>query len=177
MCFSIAAWQFKKQEHILMCYVPAGFFWGTQYLLLGAYNGALFSYVCMFKDTALAKSSQRYLKYIVGAFIIFNIGLLFAFYESFFDALPFCICLLINLPLLKQDNRFWIARCNIGAQFCWVAFNLQAGAYMGVACSCFIVTSTLIGMYRHEEWDLGRCYKTFLPSLYRSLFPNFRTYP
>ncbi len=174
MCFSIAAWQFKKQEHILLCYVPSGFFWCVQYLLLGAYNGALFSFVAMFKDTALAKSGRAYLKYIVGAFIVFNIGLVSVFYKSAFDVLPLVICLLVNLPLLKKDNRYWMTRCNILAQICWMAFNLHAHAYMGVMCSTLIITSTFLGMARHEKWELGKCYKSFLPSLGRSLF-NFNT--
>lgn len=179
MCFSLAAWQMKKQEHIMLCYAPGGFFWGVQYLLLGTYNGAMFSFVSMIKDLVLSRASASALKYVVGAFILFNVVLLFVFYKSLIDALPLMVCLFCNIPMLFQDNRYWIARCNIGAQLCWIVFNLSAGAYMGVICAVLIISSNLMGMARIEGWSIGKCYRTFLPSIARSLFafPNFRTFP
>jgi hypothetical protein len=176
MCFSIFAWQLKKQEHILMCYVPSRFFWSIQFFLLGAHNAALFSFVCMFKDCAIIRSNERGLKYIIGSFIIFNIGLILLFYKTLFDILPLLVTLLINLPLLKKDNRYWMARCNIAAQLCWIMFNLHVGAYMGFVCACFIIISSLIGMARHENWEIGRCHLTFIPTLTKALLgkPTFR---
>lgn len=177
MCFSISAWQFKKQEHILLCYIPSGFFWSIQFFLLGAYSAALFSFFCMFKDGALAKLPEKYFKTIVAVFFGINLIAVSILYQSIFDIIPLAIVLIINIPLMKKDNRYWVVRSNILAQCCWIIFNIHSGAFMGMICASFIIISSFIGMARHEKWAIGKCYKSFLPSLTRSLFLTPRTFP
>lgn len=177
MCFSIAAWQFKKQEHILMCYVPSGIFWTIQFLILGVFSAAIFCFFCMFKDFALAKLQEKYFKPIVIVFFAINLISVNIFYQSIYDIIPLAIVLIINIPLMKKDNRYWIARSNIIAQCCWITFNLHSGAFMGIICACFIISSTLIGMSRHEKWEIGKCYRSIMPSLARALFIKPQTYP
>lgn len=177
MCFSITAWQFKKQEHIVMCYIPSSFFWSIQYFLLSVPNAALFALSCILKDSALVKLSEQYLKYVVLTFFLLNLAFLIPFYKTIFDLLPLIIILLVNLPLLKKDNRYWVARGNIAAQLGWIAFNLYAGAFMGIICACFIIASTFIGMARYERWNIGKCYRSFAPSVMRSLLLKPQTYP
>lgn len=179
MCFSITAWQLKKQEHILLCYIPSGFFWSIQFFLLGAYSAALFSFLCMFKDGALAKLPRKYFKFIVSVFFGVNVVIISVLFRSAFDLIPLLIILLVNIPLMTKDNRYWIARCNILAQCCWIIFNLHNGAFVGVICASVIITSSIIGMARHEKWNVGKCYKSFLPSIGRSLFSinTPQTYP
>jgi hypothetical protein len=177
MCFSIAAWQFKSQKHIVGCYIPSSAFWAIQYFMLGVPNAGLFAIACIFKDAALFKLSEKYFRAIIGIFFISNVLFISLFYASALDLLPLIIILFVNLPLTKNNNRYWVARGNIMAQCCWIIFNLHAGAFMGIICACFIIGSTLLGMARYEKWEIGKCYLSFAPSLARALFIKPQTYP
>lgn len=165
LCFSIAAWQMKKPEHILMVQIPNSALWCLQYTLLASPVAVLSSFFCIFKDIGVIKAQEKYLKYIVGAYIGINFIAAYLFYESIFSILPVIVSLLVNLPLLKKDNRRWMARGTLVSQICWIAFNLHVGAYMGIIGALLVATSTIIGMYRYENWNFKKGPKQLLESL------------
>ena len=85
----------------------------------------------------------------------------------------------VTLAWLERDNRPLIARSVIIGCVFWLIYNCIVGSWMAAACSTFAIFSAIIGMARHEEWQLGRCIYSFGPSLIRCLI-NFRgpqTYP
>lgn len=177
MLCSVVAWQLKNPRHILLVYVPSSLFWSVQYFLLGAYSAAATSLMAACKDLIISYISAQWVKFIIIIFLIFVwcIGLPLA--EKPIHLIPLFIITIFNLTLLQPDNRCLMSRVNVLCQIMWLIFNMSVGAWMGVACSIFVACSALSGMNKYEEWEIGRCYRTFLPSLGRALC-NFtpRTY-
>jgi hypothetical protein len=179
MAINILSWQMKNPRWIIFSYCPANTCWAIQYLLLGAPLGVVMNACSAVKDGALAFIRQSYVPYLIGTLLlsIWSIGLYYL--EQWFDVLPLLAGTIINLALLQRENRGLLARACITAQVCWITYNLIVGSYMGAINGVFVSTSCIIGMARHEAWVLGRCHRTFMPSIARALFvfPNFRTYP
>ena len=165
LCFSMTAWQMKKPEHILAVQVPNSALWCLQYILLASPVAAISSFFCIFKDIGVINAKEVNLKYIVGSYIGIHFIALGFFYESVFSILPVIVSLLVNIPLLKKDNRHWMARGTLTSQFCWITYNLHAGAYVGIAIALLVGASTIIGMARHEKWELTAPPKKLLKNL------------
>ena len=179
MCFAITGMQLKNPRNMIKCYIPVGLLWGTQYVILGAHQGAIFSFGAAVKDAFLSHVSDKYVTFVILTFLALLWGISSFFIQYWYDLLPLIAGTIVNLGFLKRDIREVIARTSLTSQFCWFAYNMIVGSWMGMLCAVLVVTSIFIGMVRHESWVIGRCYRTFLPSIARSLFtfPNFRTYP
>ena len=98
-------------------------------------------------------------------------------FETWFDFLPLIGTIIFSASLLCADNRMLIARANFLSNGFWSTYALFSLSYFGILFGIFVAFSTLLGMARHEKWEIGKCYKTFGPSLMRSLFVTPQTYP
>jgi len=177
LCVNIVSWQLKNSRHILMCHIPGRTLMAIQYIMLGAPLGAVMDTLSVFRDSGLVFMKEKYILYIISTFLCAAWGIGLCFYQSWYDILPLIGVTIIGLSLSQKNNRALIARGQATSSLSFVVYNIIVGSYMGLACGLFVIASSLVGMYRHEKWVLGVCYKSFLPSLYRSLFFNFRTYP
>ena len=178
MTCSIIAWQMKNPRTILLCYVPSSLFWSCQYFLLNAPAAVVTCILSALKDSILSCIPAALAKYLIAFFIIllWIVGL--PLVSTPLHILPLLTMTAFNLALIQPDNRGLMSRVNILCQIAWFVFNASVGAWMGVACSIFVISSAMTGMARFESWEIGTCYRTFLPSIHRALF-NFspRTSP
>ena len=177
MSINILAWQLKNPRHIIFSYVPACSLWALQYILLNAPLGAIMNIFSVIKDSFLTFVHEIYVTYIIGAFLltIWCVGLYY--FNHWYDILPLFGATVTNVALLQRDNRSFVARGAICTQVFWITYNLIVGSYMAALSGLMVVGSSTIGMARHEEWEIGKCYRTFGPSLMRSLFLTPRTFP
>lgn len=177
MCLSVYVWQIKNPRMILLLYVPTSLFWAAQFFLLGSIMAALICLLCVAKDFSLSVADKNRAPKIIMIFLLSTWSLGVATLNTAIELLPLITLTLFNLALLQPDNRALMARTNIATQILWIGFNSMIGAYMGLLCSILLVGSTLIGMARHEKWKIGKCYRSFLPSVGRALFIKPQTYP
>lgn len=178
MCFSICAWQLKNPRNILKCYIPASLLWAAQYFLLGGYVAVLTCIGAALKDSLLSIIPANKAKYVIFSFLIIMVGIGLFFVKQPIDVLPILTIGIFNLALLQPDNRSLMSRIIILCQFSWFAYNLQMGAWMGVICCVFVMSSSFMGMVRHEQWEIGGSLRSFIPSIRRALFDfTPRTYP
>ena len=68
MCCAIIAMQLKNPRNLIKCYIPVGILWGVQYVLLRAYQGALFSFSAAVKDCFLAHIKDHYVTTLICLF-------------------------------------------------------------------------------------------------------------
>jgi hypothetical protein len=177
MCFSVTAWQVKEPRKIYALYVPSSLLWSFQYILLGAPVGAIIAICSASKDAGLAFANPNHKKYFVSAYIVLVVGFGAYYFQSWISLFPILAALSLNATILLTDKKDIIARAVILSQIFFILYNLNTGAWMAVVCSVLVIVSSIIGMARHEEWDIGRCYKSFAPSLMRSLLIKPQTYP
>lgn len=170
MVVSIGAWQLKNPRHIILCNVPSAALWTVQYMMLGAPLGAVLNITSLVKDGALAFIKDKYVPYLIGGFlcVLWAFGLYF--FEHWYDILPLIGGSIVNLTFLQRDNRALCARGTIICCLFWIVYNAIVCSWMGVACASLVIMSSMISMARYEEWSLGQCYKSFFPSISRSLF-------
>lgn len=178
LSINITAWQLENSRHIIMCHIPARILMAIQYIMLGAPLGAIMDICAVFRDTGITFSQDKFSRYIIliCLFSSWVVGLYFS--ESWYDALPMIAVTIGNIALLYREDRSLYARMVIIASFFFIIYNIMVGSWMGLACGILVIVSSIIGMYRYEGWNLGKCYRSFLPNFARSLlvFPNFRTY-
>ena len=179
MAVSVIAWQLKKPRHIILMSVPGGSLWAIQYILLDAPTGAIMNIFAVLKDGALGFVRCSFVPYIVGAYMVLIWAFGLYFLTHWYDLLALFGASVSNIALLKRDNRPLIARACIASQLCWIAYNSIVGAWIALACGILVAISSFVGMYRHENWNIGICYRHFIPNLVRSLFDfsKLKTYP
>jgi len=179
MIFSIVSWQLKNPRHIILMNVPGCSLWAIQYIMLGGITGALMNIFSVFKDGALGFVRCSIVPYIISAYLLLIWAFGIYFFNNWFDSLALAGGTISNLALLKRDNRALMSRACIASQICWITYNSIVGAWIALICGVLVTVSSLIGMYRHENWEIGKCYKSFLPSVARFLFvfPNLKLFP
>ncbi len=166
---NVISWQIKKPRHIILATVPCNILWASHYAMLGAPLGAIANLCSCFKNLGLAFVQDRLVPYIIYGSILLTWGIGLYFYEFWYDILPLFSIAILNLGLLFRDNRPLIARTTLIHCTFGLVYDSIVGSYVGFFCGVFIMVSALIGMYRYENWEIGKCYKTFIPSLTRSL--------
>lgn len=139
-------------------------------MLLQAYVGALTNGLTMLKDSALLAVHKRYIPYLTLALLvpIWAIGLFLL--KQWHDILPLIGASLFNLSFMFRDNRPLMARGAMIGQPFWVVYNIIVGSWIGIAYNIIVCTSSLIGMSRHEQWNLKSDYIRFIPRLVRAFF-------
>lgn len=180
MSCCVISMQFKNTKNMILSGVPSGLLWAAQYILLNAPMGAIANAIGAVKNLLIAFIPQNYVPYLLGLYLVmmWSIGLYNL--DVWYALLPLIGASATSVALLiDRDNRAFYARAVVFCCSLWACYNITVGAYMGLACDTLTITSSLIGMARYENWDIGKCYKTFLPSLAKSLFafPNFKTFP
>lgn len=180
MALCIFTWQQKDARKIILWYSPVNILWSLHFVVLGAYSGAAVAIVNAIKDGMLAYIRPQYIALLIFSYIaIVWIATLYHI-EHWYGFIPLIATTIFNIVLLiDRDNRYAIARCGLMSNVSWIIYNCFVGGWVGIACSTFVICSTLTGMIRHENWKIGRCYKTFAPSVARSLFsiPRQKLYP
>ena len=166
----ICTQQIKNPRLIILCSTPANLLWALQYVMLGAPAGATTNGAGAFKNLGVFFLKQKWRPYIIGLYILTAWGLGLYLFSAWYDILPLLAVTALNLAFLQAENRPLIARAIIINCSLWIVYNAIVASWMGLICACLVICSSIIGMYRHENWDIGKCYKSFLPTLARSLF-------
>lgn len=180
MAIGVAAMQIKDSRKILLWNAPSSLLWTIQYLMLGAPIGALLNLGSALKDTGTAFLNQRYVSHIIMTYMAMSWGVGLYNFAHWCDALPLIGVTIVNSALMiDRDNRSLFVRAVIVNCAVWVVYNTIVGSWMGAACASLVIVSSVISMARYEEWKIGRCYRSFVPSITRALFTfsNFRTFP
>jgi hypothetical protein len=157
MSCCIISMQFKTSKQMILAAVPANSLWAGQYMLLGAPMGAIANLGSAINKLLIVILPQNFVPYLLGFYLIsiWSIGLYNL--EMWYALLPLMGATITTIPLIiDRDNRPMYARATILGCLLWACYNATVGSYMGLACDTLTITSCLIGIYRHEEWNLNR---------------------
>jgi hypothetical protein len=176
---NVLIWQIKKPERIIAAYIPTNLLWTIQYLMIGGLIGALISFLSVIRDISFLSFAKKHHNHMIYLTLTCTVIIGIYQYEYFIDLLPILGIIAFNVGLFKKDNRGFFARCSLINSFAWLIYCVYLLSIPGVLSSVFSMTSVIIGMARYEEWSIGKCYRSFPPSILKSLFsfPTPQTYP
>jgi len=154
MGLGIWAWQFKKVEHISFILGIVHIGWVAHYGLLTSTMGAVLCGLCAIRFFAAAFLNKKQVNWVVCLFLIAITVTFIMNYQTLTDLLPFAGTFIFSLSFFKKDDRKLFARSAIVGTSCWAIYAIISLSLAGFAYSLFAITSTLIGMARHENWQM-----------------------
>ena len=166
LLLNIISWQLKTPRNIIVMTIPSNFLWATHYIMLGAPLGAITNLCSVIRNTGLVIVRDHLVPYFIYSFLLLTWVIGLYFYEFWYDVLPLVSASIMNLGLLRRNNRPLIARTTVIYCILGLIYDVIVGSLVGFICGIFIVASAIIGMYRHENWNLNKS-----PiNLFKSLF-------
>lgn len=146
MISDIISWQFKERNKILICFLIGSTFYGTHFLLLGAWTGAALSVLAIARFiTAILRPGDR--KYLL-TFLAFAILITFIFYQSSVSLLAGLGTALGTIGSFQPKDRN-LRLFTMSATTCWILHNIIVWTPMGILLEGSFLVSNLIGYWRY----------------------------
>ena len=150
----LLSYQMKTRRSIILCNTFSRVLYILQYLLLGAFEGAvldilgaLSSVVAGKKDAGFVKKHARLLFILMDALIL-GVGLLL--YKNPFSLLPIAGVLLHTSAFWINDEKI-IRRVSLAGSPFWFVYNFHSHAYGSAAGDLLTMLSILIAMFRYRK--------------------------
>lgn len=144
----------KKREHIILLSVVSRALFILQYILLGAFEGAILdcagivaSLLAQRKNTPLFRKHGKGFFLLSGALVI-GIGLIP--YQSPVSLLPI-FGVLLHTGALWLDEERWIRRVSLLGSPFWFAYNIISGAYGACIGDILSAASIVTAMIRYDR--------------------------
>ena len=149
----LLSYQFKKRKHITMVNATSSSLYVLQYVLLGAYEGAVLDVISAF-STIIAHNTDKgfvakYAKYI---FIFVNLLFIISgilLYKNIYSLFP-------AVGAILQTSSFWLSKERyirlvsfIGAPF-WLVYNIVVESYGPAFGSILSIFSIGIAIFRYD---------------------------
>lgn len=148
------SYQFKKKSGIIICSVLSRASYVLQYVLLGAFTGAVIDLTAgIVSYCAGLVENPRFKKYSKLIIILSYVALLLAgilSYENIFS-------ILVLVGTLIEVSAFWMKSekgvliISLFAPPFWFAYNVYSLAIVGAAGNVFTFVSVVIGLYKYYK--------------------------
>ena len=140
------SYQLKTRRNLIVCNAASRVLYVLQYLLLGAYSGAVLDVTALcvsmiYKRAATFEKRWLLLTVILSNLAVVGLGLLV--YESIFSLLPILGVIFETMALVPKSERKIRALSLLGAPP-WLAYNLLSGAYGSAVGN--VITLVTIGI-------------------------------
>ena len=153
----LLSYQQKKRMHIIIWNATARILFVFQYLMLGAYAGAVLDIVSA-AVAALAgkKDHPRVAKHLVPLLILCNLALVGTGVATIIiQKEPLGILALVGVllhtdALWLRDERV-IRRISLCGSPCWFAYNLLSGAFGSAVGDLLSICSILLAMFKYRK--------------------------
>lgn len=149
----LLSYQQKKRKNIIMLNAASRVLYIIQYILLGAFEGAILDVLGTFSSVAAQNKNksfiQKHYKIIVVIIdlVIFGAGLLT--YENFFSLFPIIGVILHTSAFWIDDEKKIRAVSFLGSPF-WFVYNLVNCAYGSAVGDMLSMVSIGIAIYRYD---------------------------
>ncbi len=152
----LLSYQQKKRNHIIWLNFASRCLYILQYLLLGAFTGAILDILAAVSSAFSGKKHTAFIKKHVKWFVIIinacflAVGLMIAWHNrSVLD-------LFALAGVLLEINALWLTRekairwVSLFAAPCWFVYNFLSGAYGSAIGNIFTILSIIIAMIRYK---------------------------
>lgn len=154
VCFCLLCYQFRRRRAIIACNVISRVLYVTQYVLLGALEGAAMdlsaipaSMLAARKQTPFVARHKVFL-WLAGNLAVVAIGWLF--WESAISLLPI-VGVLFEINALWMTKEKHIRLVSLASVPFWMSYNVLCGAWGSVLGNVLMIASIATAMYRHDR--------------------------
>ena len=145
----VTSYQIKKRNGIIVCNAISRALYILQYILLGAFSGAVLDVIGLISSVLAARKDTPFVrKWRVPILILVNAAMLAAtvlLYETPWDVLPFIGVLLHTTAFWLTNERKIRVLSILGSPF-WFAYNAHSLAFGSAAGDIFTIISIGIAM-------------------------------
>lgn len=149
----VLSYQLKSRRGIIAMNAGSRILYVLQYILLGAFEGALLDITAFLVSLLCAKSQSGFIKrhftltVVLANLAIVAVGL--SVYQNVFSLLPIFGVIFETLALWLKDERRIRIFSLLGAPF-WLAYNLICLAYASAVGNVFTIVSILVAIVRYD---------------------------
>ena len=152
----LLSYQQKKRKHIIVWNTVSRCLYVLQYVLLGAYSGAILDVLGAIVSIVAAKKDHpwvtRHIRSIVILCNLVIIGAGLCLYENPFSLLPIVGVLLHTGAFWLRDERTIRRISLLGSPF-WFVYNLFSRAYGSAVGDLLTIGSIVIAMVKYRKTD------------------------
>lgn len=148
----VLSFQLKSRKLIIVCNTVSRFFYVLQYIVLGAFSGAIldtvatvFSALVVNKDSACKRLKNILLILLYCVIVVFSI-LLYADIYSVFSFLGVSFELSAFLFIKEKNVRI----VSLASQPFWFVYNLHYLAFSSVLGNCLAIISIVVSILRYD---------------------------
>ena len=152
MLINIVAVQLKTKKQILLTIVVSNALFVISYILLGAYIGAITCTITAIEiiiNTLFEDKGKKTPKPLIIMYIAIFIVIGITSYGKVIDILPIIASLIFVLTLIQNKEKY-VRLLILGNLISWMTYDIFVGAYSAAASDIFVISSTLIGIYRYD---------------------------
>lgn len=153
----VYSFQCKKNRNFFIMQGVGSFMFFLNFLLIGAYGGALFNLTNLVRGLLFSKDAQKLWKLIVTEFLyvacfVFSATLVWGDnFQLFLTALP-CIALLIMSVLMWKGNGKIIRTYQLFFMSpSWIVHNIFNFSLGGLICETFNMVSVIVSFIRYGK--------------------------
>ncbi len=147
----IIPFQFKKHKHIVLCKMASELTFAVQYLLLGAYTGALVDLVSGLRNFLYHKfvdNGKSTLPLIIG-FAVLVIAIALGSWAGPISLLPMAAKVITTVSYGMKSEKL-LRYITLPSCICWIAYNVVIGAWEGMIADSLAFISILIAIYKFD---------------------------
>ena len=152
--FGLLSYQFRRRGGIIACSVVSRVLYVAQYVLLGAFEGAVMdlsaipaSMLAARKHTPLVQK-HRTLWWLAGNVAVVLIG--WIFWENMVSLFAI-VGVLFEINALWMTKEKYIRLISLCSLPFWMAYNVLCGAWGSVVGNVLMVISIFTALYRHDR--------------------------
>lgn len=148
---SFIIYQQKDRKKLLVWKLVSDTVWMLHYALLGAYSAVAVTIIGVIRETVYLNEGKKWANKKFWIVIFCLINALFALYtwKGLFSLLPTIASLIavVSFAMRKPKiTRFF----SFPISFCMITYDFFTGSIAGIANETFTITSSIIGLIRHD---------------------------
>jgi len=153
----LLSYQLKRRVHIVWVTFFSNIFYVSQYLLLGAFSGAVMDILSTIASFLAAKKNsprfKKHAKWVATATIvvIFGIGLILAFFQQdYIELIPIAGAIFQTISLWCDDEQT-IRKFGLCSAPFWLGYNFISRAYGAALGSALAIVSIITSLVRYRK--------------------------
>ena len=158
----VFSYQLKTRRSIILVNALSRVLYVAQYILLGAFDGALLDVTAFFVSLLCGQTERGFVKkHYVLAIVLANlaiVGVGMLSYQNFFSLLPILGVIFETLALwLKKESHIRVASL-LGAPF-WLIYNWHSTAYGSMIGNIITLVSLSVAILRYDIFKKNKTLK------------------